>query len=511
MGEKSMKIRRRALTAMTRVWLVLLAVLTAGVSPAAAVSFDTIDVPEVPATYVCSVNQSGLMSGFYMTGTGTTSVAHGFTYDGANFRTIEIPGASQTRAYGINDSGSFVGYYITDATHGFIHNGVSHQPFDIPGAQNTWLYGMNNQGKVAGAFQDAQGIHGFVADSSDSVNFTTLNASGTAPTRALGINNDGKVVGFYTTTVGTTQYTHGFVYGAGTYTPIDILGATHTFATGINDSGTIAGYYLQGTGSSTVSHGFTFNGSPTTVDVPGATNTSLTSINHTGRLTGYYRNTASTTLHGCVSSDTTPVNLVNYYAPNPLSRWCRYVYITPEGFPGFTLRFTPITSGTYAGKYRMGDWHTPEDELAVWLIVSWDAQALYVYGDSKIGYLPSPVWFSTIFPQNTPVPNPLPGEVGIYWYYKTIPSFTVAAGTFSDVLIDIVLDSAYPPNSMNTALGLSVPYAVTCVTYYGRGIGELKMMDVDAQTGNINFSYQLQSTGVGGGGGMPAVQFLLLH
>lgn len=257
-----------------------------------------------------------------------------------------------------------------------------------------------------------------------------------------------------------------------------------------------------------VSHGFTYDGgSPTTVDVLGATNTALTSINHTGRLTGYYRNTASSTLHGCVSSDTSSVNLLNYFIPNPLSRWCRYSYLSPAGFPGFTLRFTPITSGIYAGKYRMGDWNTPENELAVWRIVSWDQQLFYVYADSQIGDLPSPVSFSTVFPENTLYPNPLPGEEGIYWYFKALTSLTVAAGTYKDVLAFIVLDSAYPPNSMNTILGLTVPYAVTCVTYYGRSIGELKMMDVEAQTGNIRFSYQLQSTGVGGG--MPGVLLLL--
>jgi hypothetical protein len=507
-GEKGMQGKRRALAAISGVWLVLAAFLTWGVSPAAAVNFATIDFPGSPETYISGINQSGLMSGFYIEMQGTTRIAHGFTSDGANFRTINIPGASQTRAYGINDSGHFVGFYISGATHGFIHDGVSYQTFDAPGATNTWIYGINNHGVIAGAFQDSQGTHGFIYDG---VNFTPLNASGTAPTRALGINNYGNVVGSYTTTVGTTSYFHGFLYNGVSYTPIEIPGATNTYATGINDSGTVAGYYLQGSGSTMASHGFTLTGgSLTTVDVPGATNSSLTSITPLGRLTGFYRDTASSTLHGCVSIDTTPVNLLNYFVPTPLSRWCRYSYLTPAGFPGFTLRFTPIASGPYAGKYRMGDWNTPEDELAVWRIVSWDAQALYVYGDSQIGYLPSPVWFSTTFLQNTPIPNPLPGAEGIYWYFKTIPSLTVAAGTFSDVLLDIVLDSAYGPNSMNTALGLTVPYAVTCATAYGRGIGELAMMDVEAQSGDIRFSYQLQSTGIGGGT-PPGVLLLLME
>jgi uncharacterized membrane protein len=493
-----MQIKARVLTTVAGVWLALAVVLTAGVAPAAAVSFDTIDFPGAPETYISGINQSGLMSGFYVVLEGTTRIAHGFTYDGANFRAIDIPGASQTRIYGINDSGCFVGYYITDTLHGFVHDGINYRTIDVPGAVSTIIYGINNQGVVVGSFSDSQGGHGFVYDG---VKFTTLNApAATLGTVATAINNHGKIAGFYRTSIDTVTYFHGFAYDGAAYTAIDVPGAMHTYAFGVNDAGTVAGYYLSLSASILVPHGFTLNGSSyTTVDVPSATQTGLTGINHLGRLTGFYRNTASSTLHGCVSSDTSPVNLLNYFVPNPLSRWCRYSYLTPAGFPGFTLRFTPITSGPYAGKYRMGDWHTPGDELAVWRIVSWDAQALYVYGDSQIGYLPSPVWFPTTFPQNTPVSNPLPGEEGIYWYFKLIPSFTVAAGTFSDVLIDIVLDSAYPPNAMNAALGLDVSYAVTGVTYYGRGIGELKMMDVEAQTGNIRFSYQLQSTGAGAG------------
>lgn len=505
--ENGMKASSRAGIAMTGVWLILATILAWGVWPAGAVSFDTIDVPDAPETYISAINKSGVMTGFYVVTVNSTRVAHGFTYDGSSFRWIDIPGASNTRLYGINDSGRFVGLYTVGTTmHGFVHDGVNHQTIDVPGASSTRVYGINNAGVVVGSFDDSQGTHGFVYDG---VNFTTLNAFGNATTRAMGINNNGKIVGFYVTTEGTTQYNHGFVYDGTNYTAIDFPGATHTFANGVNDAGTITGYYVSSSGTSMIYHGYTSNGvSHTTLDVPGATNTGLTNISSTGRLTGFYRNSSSSTLHGCVSSVATPVNLLHYFVPAPLPRWCRYSYLTPAGFPGFTLRFTPVTSGKYAGKYRMGDWNTPGDELAVWRIVSWDLQSLFVYADSQIGDLPSPVSFSTVFPMNTPIPNPLPNETGIYWYFKTLPSLTVAAGTFKDVLLDIVLDSAYPPNAMNTALGLSVPYAVTCVTYYGRYIGELKMMDVEAQTGNINFSYQLQSTGPGG---LPWLQFLLGH
>ncbi len=171
-------------------------------------------------------------------------------------------------------------------------------------------------------------------------------------------------------------------------------------------------------GPPAISHGFTFDGvSPTTVDVPGATSTGLYGINNTGHLVGYYDLSGR---HGCVSNDTSPVNLLDYFISDPLSRWCRYSYLTPAGFPGFTLRFTPITSGKYAGKYRMGDWNTPEDELAVWRLHCelGVQQSLFVYADSQIGELPSPASFSTVFPMNTATPNPLPNTPGLYWYFK---------------------------------------------------------------------------------------------
>jgi hypothetical protein len=496
-----MQAKNRAFTALAAVWL-FLAVLAWGAWPAAAVSFDTIDVPGSSSTYVMGINQVGQVSGIYYSPVDPADDFHGFIFDGIKFTTIDFPGASRTEVSGINDLGHFVGNYYDGTYHGFVYDGVHYQTISAPGAISTNVKGINNAGVIVGSFNDSQKTYGFVYDGAT---FTTLDVPGAFRTNAYGINNQGKIVGIYATTVGTTQYNHGFVYDGVTYTTIDIPGAVHTMARGINDAGIVAGTYVSDLGPPPIYHGFTFDGvSPTTVDVPGATSTSLYNINNKGRLVGSYDLSGR---HGCVSNDSSPINLLDYFIPSPLSRWCRYSYLTPAGFPGFTLRFTPITSGTYAGKYRMGDWNTPEGELAVWRIVSWNQQVLYVYADSQIGELPSPASFSTVFPMNTATPNPLPNTPGLYWYFKPLGSLSVAAGTFHDVLAFIVLDSAYLPNSMNAILGLTVPYAVTCVTYYSRGIGEIKMMDVDAQTGNIWFSYQLQSTGASAG--LPYLPLLL--
>jgi probable HAF family extracellular repeat protein len=508
-----MKGKGRVLTALAGSCLILVVILSWRVFPAAAqwMSFDILDAPGGPDTYIMGINNTGHMAGYTAISQGSTRIYHGFIYDGVNFTLIDIPGATSTRVKGINDSGRFVGHYTTEAQHGFIHDGVSYQTLDVPNAQNTRINGINNQGTVVGSFDDAQGTHGFVYDGAvfKTLNFGYLGSK----THITGINNQGKMVGF----TGNTTYIRSFMYDGAKVSYFEVGGEYFTYATGINDSGIIVGYF-----GSYSPGGFITDGSTPYLPLenwvlaafPDLWGNALSSINNSGRLVGYYQSDKTGQppgkYHGTVAN-IGPVNLTNYFIPKPLSRWCRYSYLNPPGFPGFTLRFTRLASGNYAGKYYNGDWNTPEDELAKWRILSWDEKSFYAYADSQIGDLPEPATFPTSYFLNFKLDDPLPYSGGLYWYFKTLPSLTVAAGTFEDVLIFIVLDHTYPPNAMNDALGLNrieISKAVTSVTYYGRAIGELKMMDVDAQTGDIRFSYELQSTGDGGGGGIP-LQLLL--
>jgi probable HAF family extracellular repeat protein len=70
-------------------------------------------------------------------------------------------------------------------------------------------------------------------------------------TQASGINDAGQIVGLYHNSSGY----HGFLYSAGTYTPIDDpLATISTVASGINAAGQIVGYYASNapTASSTI-------------------------------------------------------------------------------------------------------------------------------------------------------------------------------------------------------------------------------------------------------------------
>lgn len=202
------------------------------------------------------------------------------------------------------------------------------------------------------------------------------------------------------------------------------------------------------------------------------------------------------------------VDLFDYMMPMPLKRWCSFSFLLPVGFPGFTTRVSPITSGKYAGKYYWGDWNIPPNENNAWRIVGWDATNLYMYA-SQAGDFPNPVVIPRVQLLDTIIPSPIPGNTDYPWYYTFRSSLTVPAGTFNNVLLDLVLDNHYPPNSVNAILGLGSIPAITSVTYLAQGIGEILTADIDAASGDTIYCYQLQSTGVPSY--LPALMMLLMN
>jgi probable HAF family extracellular repeat protein len=117
-------------------------------------------------------------------------------------------------------------------------------------------------------------------------------------TQANGINDAGQIVGQYHNSSGY----HGFLYSAGTYTPIDDpLATISTVAYDINDAGQIVGFY-----ASNATHGFLYNPNSmnpfTTLDYPGATTTTPTKINASGQVVGLIFNNVGSGEHGFLYS-----------------------------------------------------------------------------------------------------------------------------------------------------------------------------------------------------------------
>jgi hypothetical protein len=122
----------------------------------------TIDVPGAVGTVAWGINDTGQSVGdFY----DAFELEHGFMDMGGNFTTIDVPGAFGTYATGITD-GQIVGsfYNLSGVHHGFVDAGDSFITIDVPGAICCNITdGINNGGQIVGTFEDANGLHGFLA------------------------------------------------------------------------------------------------------------------------------------------------------------------------------------------------------------------------------------------------------------------------------------------------------------------------------------------------------------
>jgi probable HAF family extracellular repeat protein len=88
----------------------------------------------------------------------------GFSYRGGQYKTLMVPGASQTAAWSINDSGIVVGWYFTPTcTCGFALMNGKYLSIRYPGAIATLASGINNAGQVVGTYElEDSTFHGFV-------------------------------------------------------------------------------------------------------------------------------------------------------------------------------------------------------------------------------------------------------------------------------------------------------------------------------------------------------------
>jgi hypothetical protein len=160
-----MNLRRRASQAIVAAVLGMFGVAVASAQTGTIVTFD---VPGSTGTSACSINNHGVIVGYYGDQNG---VQHGFVRapDGA-IATFNIPGSSETfpvSISNISNTGLITGHSEDAAgDHGFLL--VPNQPvitFDAPGATafGTMPSSVNNRGDVAGSYMDGSMVfHGFL-------------------------------------------------------------------------------------------------------------------------------------------------------------------------------------------------------------------------------------------------------------------------------------------------------------------------------------------------------------
>ena len=211
-----------------------------------------------PFTVLRSINDSGVIAGFYGSNTG-----HGFLLHDGVFVPVDFPGAQSTALRGINNRGDLSGTYYTSPTAdpiGFIlpRQGAAITFGPPPGGSGLVVGKINDQREVVGYYTAANGsLTGFLREPDGRL--IDIIVPGAASTLAYGINDCGIISGFWTD--GTA---HGFYGRPGNLHSFDLPGAGATFARGVNNHGRVVGNYADGRGN----HGFVTGPIPAAMCLP---------------------------------------------------------------------------------------------------------------------------------------------------------------------------------------------------------------------------------------------------
>jgi hypothetical protein len=180
--------------------------------------------------------------GYY---TDSSSVSHGFLYNGSTYTTLDdplaTPGLAGTFATGIS-GGNIVGSYgSSTGLHGFIYNGSSYTTLDVPfaGTHGTSPSGISG-GKIVGGYTDSVGNgHAFLYNGST---YTNIDPPFAPSGSGVGGISGSNIVGSY-----GSGGTHGYFYDGSTYTTLDdpLAGSNGTFAKGIDGNHVVGAYIVD--------------------------------------------------------------------------------------------------------------------------------------------------------------------------------------------------------------------------------------------------------------------------
>jgi hypothetical protein len=229
----------------------------------ATASYFTIKVPGALGTYPMAVNDSMVVTGYYLV---SATVSRGFLQaaNGA-ITTFAIPGGFWTEPESINASGDVTGYYETAPgfQHGFIRYANGRVvTFDGPCASSVPNCGaqpvsINAFKAVVGSYpsplQDKDNFLGaFTRSSTGAFTSYVLTQGGSYQTIGTGINASGTVIGYFTggagrgDTTGFEAHPDGYL-NEFRFPPEDAGGVAGSIGTtqpeSINASGIMAGWY----------------------------------------------------------------------------------------------------------------------------------------------------------------------------------------------------------------------------------------------------------------------------
>jgi len=111
--------------------------------------------------WASGINNLGQIVGFTINGLYSDC----YSYINGQFQNLDVPGSTQTSGFSINDKGIVVGYYFLDPSYyGFALLGRQYDSFSYPGAVGgTYAHGINISGQVVGQYSmDGETYHGFL-------------------------------------------------------------------------------------------------------------------------------------------------------------------------------------------------------------------------------------------------------------------------------------------------------------------------------------------------------------
>jgi hypothetical protein len=262
-----------------------------------------------PFIQLLGINDSGTIAGY--TGMGTPNPNRGIILTLPNSFTSLNPNINpvtcttcQVQVFGITSSGTTTDGFYTDAagiTHGFLDVGNTPTATTIDGPAgttpaNTQLLGLDLSGtEAAGFFTNGAMLteaFTYTGGTSTPLPFGTNGPVSGDNSMATGVNDAGMVVGF---DMPSGTVSNGFLFSAGSYTPIQFPGSVFTQPLGLNDEDEVVGTYTDMGG---VAHGFTYkNGAYSSFDAPGAfMMTTANGVNDQGDIVGFYMNANGATV-----------------------------------------------------------------------------------------------------------------------------------------------------------------------------------------------------------------------
>jgi hypothetical protein len=204
---------------------------------------------------------------------------------------IDIPNSSEVALLGgLNERGDVVGFFqtTTGVVRTFLYVGSTLTELAVPpGVIDMAGRAITNSGQIAGNFDDARGVHGFIETRGT---FARIDVPGGLDTTPVAINNGSDVTGNYSMPSKTgALIQRGFLFSRGRLSNIDFPGGLNTLPTALTDSGTIVGTYVNPAQAAPFNtNAFVFQrGKFIRLPLPGAA-LSVTGVSPSGEVVGTY-------------------------------------------------------------------------------------------------------------------------------------------------------------------------------------------------------------------------------